>query len=240
MIKTLSRKKTFLYLFIISLLFLFSSCAVIPEKLYHPPPPTRGTYAEKGTASWYGRDFHGRLTANGEVYNMYGNSAAHKTLPFGTMVMVENFDNGRKLTTRINDRGPFIRGRIIDLSYGAAKDIGLVGPGVARVRLTVLKWGDGKYKHGQRAGQTVKTAAKTFPEENNYSVQVGSFQNRDNAFRLKKKLEGSFRDVRIETRKTNRYTLYRVKVGQNLDRKSADRLSERLEKNNFNTFVTAD
>ena len=241
MTKILPRKKTVLFLLCLPLLFLFSSCAVIPEGLYQPPP-AKGAYAEKGLASWYGKDFHGRLTANGEVYNMYGNSAAHKTLPFETVVMVENLDNGRKLTTRINDRGPFVRGRIIDLSYGAAKDIGLIGPGVARVRLTVLKWGDGQYKHGQRAKQAVQTATagKASPEENNYSVQVGSFRNRDNALRLKQRLERNFRDVHIEERVTNQYTLYRVKIGRNLDRDYADRLSERLEKENLNTFVTAD
>jgi rare lipoprotein A len=96
-------------------------------------------YAETGVASWYGKKFHGRQTANGERYDMYGMTAAHKTLPFGTMVEVTNLTNGKKVTVRINDRGPFIRGRIIDLTYTAAKKIDMIGPGTAKVRIRVVK-----------------------------------------------------------------------------------------------------
>jgi rare lipoprotein A len=104
----------------------------ISGKWYQPLPYARG-YRERGLASWYGKKFHGRKTANGETYNMYGISAAHKTLPLGTYVTVKNLDNGKTLVVRINDRGPFVKGRIIDLSYGAAKKLGVVGPGTARV-----------------------------------------------------------------------------------------------------------
>lgn len=96
-----------------------------------------------GIASWYGGKFHGRRTANGEKYNKNGISAAHKTLPFGTVVRVTNHRNGRTLDVRINDRGPFVEGRIIDLSEGAAKKLDMIRDGVVPVSLQVLKYGSG-------------------------------------------------------------------------------------------------
>lgn len=93
----------------------------------------------EGKASWYGEEFHGRRTANGEIYDMYKISAAHKTLPLGTIVRVKNLENGKSVVVRINDRGPFVRGRIIDLSYAAAKKIDMVEKGVVDVKLKVLK-----------------------------------------------------------------------------------------------------
>lgn len=97
-----------------------------------------------GKASWYGPKFHGRKTANGETYNMYGNSAAHKELPFNTWVRVINLKTNNAILTRINDRGPFIKGRIIDLSYGAAKDLGMIIDGVVDVKVEVVRWGPSK------------------------------------------------------------------------------------------------
>lgn len=98
-----------------------------------------------GKASWYGEPFHGRKTANGEVYDMYKSSAAHKDLPTGTWIRVTNLKNNKQIITRINDRGPFIKGRILDLSYGAALAIDMIVDGVADIKLEVLKYGDGKY-----------------------------------------------------------------------------------------------
>lgn len=97
-----------------------------------------GRRLEHGMASYYGKDFHGRKTASGETFNMYDMTAAHKRLPFGTKVRVTNLKNGQSVVVRINDRGPFVHGRIIDLSYAAAKEIGLVEMGVTKVRLEVL------------------------------------------------------------------------------------------------------
>lgn len=115
----------------------------MPRYKSGPPPVRPGSrYVETGIASYYADEFHGRPTASGETYDMYGISAAHKTLPFGTVVRVKNLDNGKSLNVRINDRGPFIRGRIIDLSYGAAKTVGLIVPGTARVRIEVISWGE--------------------------------------------------------------------------------------------------
>ncbi len=99
-----------------------------------------GPYYETGIASWYGPGFQGNHTANGEIYDMNGISAAHKTLPFGAVVRVVDLDTGRSIVVRINDRGPFIEGRIIDLSKGAAEKLGIVDKGIARVGLRIVTW----------------------------------------------------------------------------------------------------
>lgn len=93
------------------------------------------------SASFYGEEFHGRLTSNGEIFDMYSMTAAHKTLPFGTILKVTYPVTGKSVEVRINDRGPFVKGRDIDLSYGAAAKIGLVQDGVGKVKVTVIKWG---------------------------------------------------------------------------------------------------
>lgn len=104
----------------------------------------KGAYVEEGQASWYGKKFHGRKTASGEKFNMHALTAAHKTLPFGTRVKVTNLDNSKSVVVKINDRGPFTKGRIIDLSYAAAKKVGMIESGVARVRIKVVKKGKDK------------------------------------------------------------------------------------------------
>lgn len=99
-----------------------------------------GPYYEVGIASWYGPGFHGNVTANGETYDMYGISAAHKTLPFGTIVRVVDLETKRSVVVRINDRGPFVEGRIIDLSKGAAERLGIVEKGITEVGLRIVRW----------------------------------------------------------------------------------------------------
>ena len=101
----------------------------------------------KGISSYYGPKFHGKLTANGEIFDMYGVTAAHKEFPFNTVIRVTNEKNGKSLLIRINDRGPYIPGRILDCSFGAAKKLGFVGEGTAQVKIEVLEWGDGEYMH---------------------------------------------------------------------------------------------
>ena len=101
----------------------------------------------RGLSSYYGHKFHGKLTANGEVFDMYGLTAAHKEMPFNTIVRVTNKNNGTSLIIRINDRGPYIDGRILDCSFGAAKKLGFVKEGIAPVKIEVIEWGDGKYMH---------------------------------------------------------------------------------------------
>jgi len=101
-----------------------------------------------GISSYYGTDFHGKLTANGEVYDMYGLNAAHKTLPLNTIVRVTNLSNNKSLILRINDRGPYVKGRILDCSYGAAKKLGFIAQGTTKVRIELIEVGDNKYmKH---------------------------------------------------------------------------------------------
>ena len=101
----------------------------------------------KGISSYYGPKFHGKLTANGEIFDMYGVTAAHKEFPFNTVIRVTNEKNGKSLLIRINDRGPYIAGRILDCSFGAAKKLEFVGEGTAKVKIEVLEWGDGEYMH---------------------------------------------------------------------------------------------
>lgn len=109
-----------------------------------PNPTGKALLTLEGIASYYADDFHGKLTSNGEVYDMNGMTAAHRTFPFGTRIRVTNLDNGKVTVVRVNDRGPFVEGRIVDLSLGAAKVLGLVASGTARVRLEVLEWGKGQ------------------------------------------------------------------------------------------------
>jgi rare lipoprotein A len=150
---------------------------------------------EVGVASWYGPDFHGRPTSSREIYDMNDMTAAHPSLPFGTFVMVTNLENERTAVVRINDRGPFAKGRIIDLSYAAARVLGVVGPGTARVRLEVLK------------GYRTETGGARF------FVQVGSFAAQENAYALKRRLESAgYSGVIVSTYATAARTYYRVRV----------------------------
>jgi rare lipoprotein A len=135
-----------------------------------PALPPQAAAIETGIASWYGEPYHGRQTANGEIYDMDRWTAAHKTLPFGTWVDVENLTNGKHVTVRVNDRGPFVEGRIIDLSRAAAQHIGLIVPGTARVRLRVV------------------TPPNDVPLANWYAVQVMSVTRRDEAERMQRRL----------------------------------------------------
>lgn len=149
---------------------------------------------ETGEASWYGPDFHGRLTANGEKYDMNGLTAAHRTLPFNTEVLVENLDNGKTVQVRINDRGPFAKDRIIDLSKGAATQVEMIGPGTARVRIYIV--GD----------------VEGIPEnlkEAKYTVQLGSYEDRASAENKSDEIRSSY----VEEVEVNNKTLYRVYFG---------------------------
>ncbi len=129
------------YFFLLALVTLFFSFCTIDRSLRYRPKTNHSdnirtvNKAEyiSGISSYYGKKFHGRKTANGEVFNMYDLTAAHKTLPFGTIIEVENISNNKKVTVRINDRGPFVRNRILDLSYAAAKKIGMIQSGTAKI-----------------------------------------------------------------------------------------------------------
>jgi len=132
---------------------LLSSCSTAPR--YGPGTSKRSTTTKQGKkrypkvqygiSSYYGEDFHGKTTANGEVFDMYGLTAAHKTLPLNTIIRVTNLENNKSLILRINDRGPYVKGRILDCSYGAALKLGFVGQGTARVKIEVIELGDNEY-----------------------------------------------------------------------------------------------
>lgn len=158
--------------------FLPLAVACAPKRTPEPPGPT---YVERGIASWYGRPFHGRRTASGERYDMDHLTAAHKTLPFGSRIEVENLDNGRRVQVVINDRGPFVRGRIIDLSRAAAREIEMIGPGTARVE---IRWVAGP------APVPVAVA---------YLVQAGAFRDAAAARGLNDRLEAAGEDVRVDS-----------------------------------------
>lgn len=186
-----------------------------------PAPIIQG---EEGIASWYGRPYHGRKTASGETYNMYGISAAHRTLPFGTRVLVHDLDNGLDVEVPINDRGPFVEGRIIDLSYGAAKVIHLDVAGVAHVRLQILGYG---------------YAESAVPPPGIFAVQVGAFRDPKNAERLKARIETQYNPVIIQSFDRGDGMFHRVRVGHESTEAAAQELARRLREDKFadQTFV---
>ncbi len=150
------------------------------------PKATADGFVETGAASWYGPDFHGKKTASGETYNKYAYTAAHKTLPFGTKVRVTNLNNNKSTNVVINDRGPFKSGRIIDLSYSAAKDIDMIGTGTARVRINAVGSTNGSTKSATTTSAKSSTTAAT--GTGNYYVQVGTYSVQDNANKTAAKL----------------------------------------------------
>ncbi len=198
----------------------------IGGKTYYPIPSAHG-FRQTGYASWYGPGFHGRQTANGERYNMHSMTAAHRILPMNTWVKVKNLDNGREVVVRINDRGPFVKNRIIDLSYAAAKKLGIVGPGTARVELVALSQSNRK---GDRT-----SGLKPIPDltRGDFYVQVGAFKSWYNANALKDKLSLLYKRVRVQKYETDRGTFYRVQVFAAHDYQSARRARARLERNGF-------
>ncbi len=183
-----------------------------------PAPQAAVGAAEEGMASWYGHPYHGRRTTSGEVYDMEQMTAAHRTLPFGARVQVENLANGREVEVRINDRGPFVQDRVIDLSRAAARQIEMLGPGTARVRLRVVS--------------LPQTPAGGF-----FAVQVGSFRNRANAERLRERLEREHGAALIQKYDAPQGPFYRVLVGRESDMPGAESLAARLRHQDFTPFV---
>jgi rare lipoprotein A len=160
-------------------------------KRYYPKVVSLG-HVHRGIASWYGPKFHAKKTSNGEIYNMYAMTAAHKTLPMNTMVRVDNLENGNSIIVRINDRGPFIDGRIIDLSNKAAHKIDMVKKGTVKVRVTVIGFNGIVDDNNAPSSETSKRKPELKSEVKhfgNYSLQVGAFGSLDGAERTKEKYE---------------------------------------------------
>ncbi|WP_163339339.1 septal ring lytic transglycosylase RlpA family protein [Desulfopila sp. IMCC35008] len=210
-----------------SLLFLLNSvlatesfCRIHPtqkpyviERVTYFPIPTSKGYVEEGIASWYGPDFHGRPTSNGERYDMFHMTAAHKTLPMNTVLLVQNIDNKREVVVRINDRGPFVRGRVIDLSYKAAKQLDMVGKGTARVRIVAMARETALAQNGKGPG---------LPDlrHGEFYIQIGSFSRRQNAINLQKRFTNAGHTTIIQKYFGPGKTFYRVQLyaGKELDK----------------------
>jgi len=180
------------------------------------PQPIRS--GETGLASWYGHPYHGRPAANGEIYDMESFTAAHRTLPFGTWVRVVNLTNEKTVDVRITDRGPFVENRIIDISHAAAGAIGLIGPGVARVRLDIL------------------SVPATASAQNWYAVQAGSFHDQDRAERARATLEREYGSARLVLHPSSP-PMWRVLVGRAPSEAAANVMAQRIRQEEGSAFV---
>jgi rare lipoprotein A len=187
--------------------------APTPTPLPAPAPsrevlPAAGqTYRETGTASWYGREFQGRKTASGEAFDMNGLSAAHRTLPLGTVIRVTNLDNYKSIKVTVNDRGPLFRDRILELSYGAARELGFVAQGTARVKIETLD---------------------PVPDTGTFTVQAAAFTEEENARLLRERLTQRYEVVAIVPLESNVATFYRVRVGNYPSEEKAERIASKL------------
>ena len=168
-------------------------------------------YREEGLASWYGEEEHGKPTSNGEVFDMYKMTAAHKTLPLGSHIRVTNKTNGRQAVVRVNDRGPFIPGRVLDLSYQAAKEIDMVDEGVIPVAFEVLSSGP------TTASKNIGTAAG-----GTFTLQVAAFSDGMKARQVSEKLKKTCTSSDVETVQTGSTTIYRVHAGRFRSREDAE------------------
>ncbi|MEA1879330.1 MAG: septal ring lytic transglycosylase RlpA family protein [Campylobacterota bacterium] len=192
---------------------------VIKGKRYYPKEVRKGQVT-RGISSWYGPNFHGKQTSNGEVYNMHARTAAHKTLPMDTIVSVHNLENGKSTIVRINDRGPFVRGRIIDCSYRAGKEIGLDKSGIAEVEVEVLGVANNSKKHQavHRQKKYIKPQERMVKkhtpvmttERSSSRKQVGAFSEKHGAYAIARKYANRYPENKVTIQHNN--GLYRVYV----------------------------
>jgi rare lipoprotein A len=198
-----------------------SACGARRGPAAEPVAPVRVTQA--GVASWYGPGFHGKPTASGEIYDQSRLTAAHRTLPLGTRVRVTNTSNDRSVVVRINDRGPFVGDRILDLSQAAARELDMIGPGTARVTIEVL--------------ESPRPLAAV-PRAVHFAVQVGSFGNREAAARLRDRAaELTAHEVTVVTARRDGTDYYRVLVGDFAERAEAEAERERLARANVSGIL---
>lgn len=215
----MTRRKGWLALF--AFFFLFG-CAVAPSRVRLPQPAPAVRLSQTGVASWYGPGFHGKATASGEVYNQNDLTAAHQTLPLGARVRVTNLENGKNTEVVINDRGPFAKGRIIDLSFTAAQSIDMIRPGTAWVRVDVLE---------------TPTPIQSIRDSLDYTLQLGSFSQLENAQQLRERLAGSFADVRISPLQSGGATYYRVHLGSFTDRAAAEEQARDVAQAGYSVII---
>jgi peptidoglycan lytic transglycosylase len=195
-----------------------AGCAHKHQRIANAPAPAPIRSGETGLASWYGHPYHGRPAADGEIYDMEAFTAAHRTLPFGTWVRVVNLTNDKTVDVRITDRGPFVENRIIDLSHAAAGAIGLIGPGVARVRLDIL------------------SVPATTTAQNWYAVQAGAFLDQDRAERVRSTLEREYGTARLILRPGSP-PMWRVLVGRAPSEEAANAVAQRIRLEQGTAFV---
>lgn len=212
---------------LVSFSLSFIACSLPPTKAKVPAPSlAEGGASQTGIASWYGPRFHGRPTASGVIYNQNDLTAAHQTLPLGARVMVTNLDNGRSTEVTINDRGPFAKGRILDLSYAAARTLGMIGPGTIPVRIEVID--GGPYK------------IETIRQSLDYTLQAGSFVELDNAQKLKEQLAKAYPqlpEVSIAPVHGKETTYYRVQLGTFSNRRDAEGHARQLARKGFPIII---
>ena len=198
-----------------SILFavIFLAACSIPRAKVVVPVAPQSRLTQTGIASWYGPGFHGKATASGVIYDQNDLTAAHQTLPLGSRLLVTNMQNGKTVEVTVNDRGPFAKGRILDLSYGAGQALGMIVPGTIPVRLELLE-------------SPYKLAA--IPLSLDYTLQIGSFSQRENAQELLNRVAPSYPDVVISPLQVKNATYYRVQIGTYSDRAAAEEQARRL------------
>lgn len=200
---------------------LAAGCSV-PQNKVRVPETAPLRLSQTGIASWYGPGFHGKATASGDIYNQNDFTAAHQTLPLGTRVMVTNLENGSSTEVLINDRGPFAKGRIIDLSHSAAQMLSMVGPGTALVRVDVIE---------------SPIPLKKIPDAVDYTLQLGSFAQLENARQLRDRAARSFPQVRITPLRSQEVTYYRVHLGSFTDRRQAEDEARQVAQAGFSVVI---
>jgi rare lipoprotein A len=235
---------------VLALPVLAAACRRKPKVRIPPPIPAVLGARETGHASWYGHPYHGQRASSGEIYDMNQMTAAHLRLPFGTWVRVTNLSNGLRTDVRVNDRGPFVKNRIIDLSRAAAEQIEMIGPGTARVRLEVVglpgtALPGHTVAHSKKPGQTTPPPTPPQPDESTgcgddaaYGVQVGAFRELENAQSTQAKMNEAYGGARIFRQRGPRGDLYNVVVGSAADSYTANQWLARLQADNVKGFVT--
>src|SRR5262249_252859 len=200
------------------------ACSLPPSRVKLPPSSaSESRITQTGIGSWYGPGFHGKATASGVIYDQNDLTAAHQTLPLGTRVVVTNLETGTSTEVTITDRGPFAKGRIIDLSYAAGKALGMIGPGTIPVHVEVVDPGLNKI-------QSIRTSL-------DYTLQLGSFSQLENAQQLRDKLASSYSDVSIVPLTAKDVTYYRVQLGTFSNRNAAEERARQLSQAGFPVMI---
>jgi len=219
----------------------------VAGRTYYPLSTASG-YDQTGIASWYGRDFHGKRTANGERYDMHALSAAHTTLPLPSLVRVTNLENGRSVVVRVNDRGPFVKRRLIDLSWAAANALGYAGQGTARVRVQSLDTASPPVSPrpartmARRTPSPSPVNAQPLPKQPalpiaGMYVQLGAFAQTDNASKLKTLLSAQYPSIQVQPFMRSMQTLYRVRIGPFSDVQTIEHTVLSLQQQGYNNAV---